>query len=215
VIGDAVDVEDRDLAVSWNPEERCLLIVRWPYLDRVAVAGLLDAELFVQVDDGPLPYVRGLDQPCRTLQDQAHGIERGLEREGDAVDEALIVPADDLVALADPERVGDGLAGPLQLHPGIGHGRGPPTGLHLRDVDVLFAAAPALYRVTSQRGDEGIDLLDHEGALAGPGLDHATGGEQLDGVPDGVARGAVRIHELDLGRQLGPARDLAGVDLAT
>src|SRR2546429_1762269 len=65
-----------------------------------------------------------------------------------------------------------------------------------------------------ERGEEGADLLYHEGALAGARLDQAAGGEQPDGVADRVARRGVLIHEVSLGREPRPVHDLVCLDLA-
>src|SRR5436190_4081254 len=214
VEGDAVDLEDRDPAVGGKPEELGFGLVRCAHRERVAVGDLLDAERVGQVGDGPLRYVRGLDEPRRATLDHAHGVERGLEREGGAVDEALLVPAYYLITFFDPECVGHGRARLLYLNARDGYGWSSSTRLNLRDVDISLAPTPTGFWVAGQGSDERVDLLDHEGPLARACLDEVAGREQLDGIADGVPGGVVLLHELDLGRELSPLRDLAALDLA-
>ena len=93
--------------------------------------------------------------------------------------------ADKLRAGLEPEHVGYDLAGLLDLDADLAHGRGPAALQDFRDVDLAFVDVRP--KLTGQGGHEGIDLLDDERSLAGPRLDQAAGGEQLDGVAHRVA----------------------------
>ena len=68
-----------------------------------------------------------------------------------------------------------------------------------REVGAAFAPLGSPVSVVTK----GIDLLDHERALARTGLDQAAGDQPLDGVADGVARRVVLVPELQLGPELG------------
>src|SRR6266702_2711977 len=99
----------------------------------------------------------------------------------------------------------------LDLHPGFSVSRRPTRRLSFGEVDLLRGAAGL--RITGQRTNEGRDFLDNVRSLTWAGLDQAAGRKQLDGVADGVTRGVVLFHELNLGAKSAATRYHASFDL--
>src|SRR5215831_2223503 len=102
--------------------------------------------------------------------------------------------------------------GLLDFHPGLGRLRRPPRRFHLSDVDRALVVAPGI-RIAGQYGDIWVDFLDDESALAGAGLDQASGDEPLHRIPDGVPGRVVLLPELKLGGQLAASLQAARLDL--
>ena len=120
------------------------------------------------------------------MLDELHRIEGGLQGPGDVIDETLLVAADDQRPLGQLQFVCHRTWAAHLMDPHLrGRDARPPLLAYFLAVGAAFAAA--CLRIPGQRGDERDDRLHHEGALARAGLDQATGGEQLDGVADGVA----------------------------
>src|SRR5215468_2063823 len=89
------DFDNRYAAIVGQPEETKFGLVGRAHGDGVSLARLLDAQRFFQVAVHAPGYVPGLDEPPRAPLKQAHRVERGLQRIGNAIDVALLMPADD------------------------------------------------------------------------------------------------------------------------
>src|SRR5690349_20228872 len=86
---------DNRYAVIGLPEETKFGLVGRAHGDGVSLARLLDAQIFFQVAGHAPWYVPGLDELPRAPLKQAHRVERGLQRIGNAIDVALMMSADD------------------------------------------------------------------------------------------------------------------------
>src|SRR5580698_1321201 len=217
--GHAVPVEGgpeyfvyRDPAIRRQLEEVFLGRVGCAHSNPVAITDLVDAECIGQVLHGSLFDVAGAPEPLRTAVRELHRVIRRQHRPRGTVDEAPLMPADDLCAFGYPQPRGDIIGGLLDLDLERA-GRGCSVQLaYLRQVAGTFGDAWTS-RIAGQGVDEGVDLLRDEGALAWAGLDQSQGGEQFDRVADGVARRPVALPQLDLGQQLLTWLELARLDL--
>ena len=117
------------------------------------------------------------------------------------------MPANQLAALVDPQRLGQDCRCLLDLHPNFAVGRKPAGPLDLGDVDACLTVGTAL-GIAGQGGDEGVDLLRNECSLARPGLHQAAGGQPLDRVADGVPRRVISLPKFKLRRKLCSMRQL-------
>jgi hypothetical protein len=120
------------------------------------------------------------------------------------------MPADDRLAICQPEFPSQFSARLLDLYPGVTSDRVPEPGLHFPEIRPAFPS----FRIPGEGGDEGRDFLDDESPLTRASLDQTAGGEPLERVPDRIARSVVLFPEFDLSGQLTPRRYFAQLDLA-
>jgi tRNA-uridine 2-sulfurtransferase len=179
------DLEQGD--VGRDLEELLLVSVREARGDPVAVASLLDARRLREVAQHTLLDVFRLQQERRLAgRDEVHRVEGRLQRPRDFVDVTLLMAADDLGVRWFPQSAADIEVRHLDLDP-----RYAPQRLTVRlryrgqiGGAVLVDAAA---RIGGELGDERVDPLDHEGALARQRLDQADAGQSPDRVADRVA----------------------------
>src|SRR6516164_7943064 len=122
------------------------------------------------------------------------------------------MPADDRRTLLKPELARDHPVDLLDLDPRGGHGGYSAAGCDFGSVSGALAAESALHP-GGERGDEGVDLLNDEGALARAGLHQASADEPLHRVANGVPGRLILVPQLDFRRQLVARAKLAGLDL--
>src|SRR5262249_840369 len=155
VESNSVDLEHRYVSVGRELKESHLVLIRDTYRDRVAVANLPDAGLPADVGNCAPLDVGGLQEPRGAPGHQGHGAEWGWAGPREAIDEALVVPTDQLGTFVDPESIGQVGAGQLYGDLKLRRVRSPPASLHLCDVDV-FLTCP---RISCQRAHEGVGLV--------------------------------------------------------
>src|ERR1017187_284314 len=159
--GCPVGLEYRNAAVVGQLEECRLGSVRRAHGDLLVPAGLLDAQLFLEVTNYPLLNVRGLNEPRSALLDEAHRVEGGLQRPRGVVNEALLMPTDNRRAFGELELAGYHVRGQLDLYPRQAGLRLAAMQRHLRKVAHPVAFLPR----ARQDRDKKVDLIDDEGSL--------------------------------------------------
>src|SRR5215469_9073222 len=158
---------DRYAPVIREVEEGDLGGIRHANDDSLTPADLLDADGVLDVADGALGDVLGLDEPDGTPLHEAHGIVRRLQRVRQPVDEALLLPADHGGVVRQPQFGSRQARRPLYLDPRHRDIGPAQAALHFRCVTRSRVVTDMMRRhLGGQAGHERIDLLRDEGALA-------------------------------------------------
>src|SRR6516162_3850985 len=117
-------------AVRRELEEVRFCGVRRAHRYTVAIADLLDVQGFGQVPNSSLLDVASAPEPLRSTIRELHRVVRGLHRPWHAVDEALLMSADDLAIHSYPQPGRDLFAGRLHLDLDCADGRHPVPFAH-------------------------------------------------------------------------------------